>query len=101
MGRRPARIGRDSILALIRSTWDYIDRLPQFLAWVEATGRRTRLLNPPAVVRWNTDKHSPWAELARARVAVVIRPPSWSRARIPQHEACVIFSAPRTIVLSS
>jgi hypothetical protein len=44
--------------------------LPQFLAWVEATGRRTRLLNSPAVVRWNTDKHY-LGELARAGVPVV------------------------------
>jgi hypothetical protein len=57
-------------VALIRSTWDYIDRLAEFLAWAEAAGRRTRLLNPPAVVRWNTDKHY-LAELARARVPVV------------------------------
>jgi len=57
-------------VALIRSTWDYPDRLPEFLAWVESAGRRTTLLNPPAVVRWNTDKHY-LAELARARVAVV------------------------------
>lgn len=57
-------------VALIRSTWDYIDHLPRFLAWTEATARRTRLLNPPAVVRWNTDKHY-LAELARARVPVV------------------------------
>ena len=57
-------------VALIRSTWDYTDRLPEFLAWVEATGRRTRLLNPPAVVRWNSDKHY-LMELARARVPIV------------------------------
>ena len=57
-------------VALIRSTWDYTDRLPEFLAWVDSTGHRTALLNPPAVVRWNTDKHY-LAELARARVPVV------------------------------
>lgn len=57
-------------LALIRSTWDYTDRLPEFLAWVEAAASRTRILNSPAVVRWNTDKHY-LGELARARVPVV------------------------------
>jgi hypothetical protein len=57
-------------LALLRSTWDYADRLQEFLAWVEATARRTTLLNPPSVVRWNTDKHY-LAELARAAVPVV------------------------------
>ena len=57
-------------LALLRSTWDYIDRLQEFLLWVDAAARRTTLLNPPAVVRWNTDKHY-LAELARAGVPVV------------------------------
>ncbi|HEY0341181.1 MAG TPA: hypothetical protein VGC34_10275 [Steroidobacteraceae bacterium] len=57
-------------LALLRSTWDYTERLREFLAWVDATARRTTLLNPPAVVRWNTDKHY-LGELARAAVPVV------------------------------
>ena len=46
------------------------DRLQEFLVWVDATSRRTTLLNPPSVVRWNTDKHY-LAELARATVPVV------------------------------
>lgn len=41
---------------LLRSTWDYTDRLPEFLAWAERVADRTRLLNPPSVLRWNTDK---------------------------------------------
>ena len=57
-------------VALLRSTWDYTDRLPEFLAWVDATARHTTMLNPPPVVRWNTDKHY-LAELARAAVPVV------------------------------
>jgi hypothetical protein len=57
-------------LALLRSTWDYIDRLQEFLVWVDTAACRTTLLNPPAVVRWNTDKHY-LAELARAGVPVV------------------------------
>lgn len=57
-------------IALLRSTWDYTDRLREFLAWVDAAARHTTMLNPPAVVRWNTDKHY-LAELARAAVPVV------------------------------
>ena len=26
-------------VALLRSTWDYTERLPEFLAWVERTAR--------------------------------------------------------------
>jgi glutathione synthase/RimK-type ligase-like ATP-grasp enzyme len=57
-------------LALLRSAWDYTERLPQFLAWVEHTAARTLLLNPPAVVRWNSDKHY-LRDLAERGVPVV------------------------------
>jgi glutathione synthase/RimK-type ligase-like ATP-grasp enzyme len=43
-------------IALLRSTWDYTMRLDAFLAWCEETSKKTRLLNPLDVVRWNTDK---------------------------------------------
>jgi O-ureido-D-serine cyclo-ligase len=43
--------------ALLRSAWDYTERLPQFLDWVSRTAALTTLLNPPPVVRWNCDKH--------------------------------------------
>ena len=56
--------------ALLRSTWDYVDRIDEFLAWCTRCAARTRLLNPPEVVRWNTDKHY-LAQLARAGVPVV------------------------------
>jgi glutathione synthase/RimK-type ligase-like ATP-grasp enzyme len=57
-------------LALLRSTWDYVERIDEFLAWADACGRSTRLCNPVSVVRWNTDKHY-LAELHAAGVAVV------------------------------
>ena len=57
-------------LALLRSAWDYVPRLPEFLHWCEATSHRTRLLNPLEVVRWNTDKHY-LVHLAHAGVPVV------------------------------
>lgn len=43
--------------ALLRSTWDYMDRLDEFLAWVDRCAAATRLFNPPALVRRNLDKH--------------------------------------------
>ena len=57
-------------LALLRSTWDYSMRLPEFLAWVEHASAATHLVNPPAMVRWNTDKHY-LGELMRAHVRTV------------------------------
>jgi hypothetical protein len=44
-------------LALLRSTWDYTQRLPEFLAWAQRAAAVTRLENPLELVRWNTDKH--------------------------------------------
>ena len=57
-------------LVVPRSAWDYAERLPEFLAWAEHVTRLTRLVNPLAVVRWNTDKHY-LGELARAGAPVV------------------------------
>lgn len=55
---------------LLRSTWDYHQRLPEFLRWCERVSAATRLLNPLEVVRWNSDKHY-LADLAQAGVPVV------------------------------
>lgn len=42
---------------ILRSPWDYTQRLQEFLAWCERVSTQTRLINPLPVVRWNTDKH--------------------------------------------
>ena len=43
-------------LAVVRSTWGYVPRRDEFLAWAERAAAVTRLVNPPAILRWNTDK---------------------------------------------
>ena len=63
--------------ALLRSAWDYTERLGEFLAWIERVASLTMLLNPPPVVRWNADKHY-LLELARAGLPVV--PSSFAEA---------------------
>lgn len=71
--------------ALLRSTWDYVDRIDEFLAWCERCSRQTQLLNPPGVVRWNTDKHY-LVHLAQAGVPVVptrfVEPGAEARAEL-------------------
>jgi glutathione synthase/RimK-type ligase-like ATP-grasp enzyme len=57
-------------LTVVRSTWDYVGRREQFLAWAESV---PRLHNPAEVLRWNTDKRY-LAELADAGLPVV---PTW------------------------
>jgi glutathione synthase/RimK-type ligase-like ATP-grasp enzyme len=46
----------DYDLVLVRSPWDYFDRLDHFLGWTEAVGTVTRIVNPPSVIRWNSHK---------------------------------------------
>jgi glutathione synthase/RimK-type ligase-like ATP-grasp enzyme len=57
-------------IALLRSAWDYAERVTEFLSWVEKASKLTHVLNPLPAVRWNTDKHY-IAELAAAGVATV------------------------------
>jgi len=56
--------------AVLRSTWDYMDRLGEFMHWVDRCAGATRLFNAPEVVRWNLDKHY-LLELEQAGVPVV------------------------------
>lgn len=88
-------------LAVVRSTWDYAPRHVEYLAWAERAAAQTRLLNPYAALRWNTDKHY-LRELEAAGIPVV--PTMWlepdrhlsSRAlhtRFPAHGDFVIKPA--------
>lgn len=43
-------------LVVVRSTWDYVPRREEFLAWGERVAAATALENPPALLRWSTDK---------------------------------------------
>jgi glutathione synthase/RimK-type ligase-like ATP-grasp enzyme len=54
-------------LVVVRSTWDYPPRRAAFLAWAESL---PRVLNNPATLRWNTDKHY-LAELTEAAVPTI------------------------------
>ena len=57
-------------LAVLRSTWNYVERIAEFRAWVRRCAAQTRLFNPPALLEWNTDKHY-LQHLHRVGVAVV------------------------------
>jgi len=58
-------------LVVVRSTWDYVPRREQYLAWARSV---PRLANPAEVLAWNTDKRY-LRELAAAGVPVV--PTTW------------------------
>jgi hypothetical protein len=59
-------------LAVVRSTWDYAWRLPEFLGWAASV---PRLRNPVELLRWNTDK-TYLRDLAGAGLPVV--PTVWN-----------------------
>ena len=77
---------------LLRSTWDYMDRLPEFLAWCDRVQSLSRLWNPPEVVRWNTDKRY-LGELAARGLPVIeshFLAPGDDPASLPDLEECVV-----------
>jgi hypothetical protein len=57
----------DADAVILRATWDYASRRPEFLSWCESV---PALYNPAPVVRWNTDK-AYLTELLDAGLAVV------------------------------
>ncbi len=57
-------------VVVVRSTWDYAERLSEFLAWADRAGAETLLLNSADVLRWNTDKRY-LADLERQGIPIV------------------------------
>jgi len=55
---------------IIRSTWDYTDRLAEFVDWVDRVAAVTRLVNPADAVRWSSDKRY-LADLAADDISIV------------------------------
>jgi glutathione synthase/RimK-type ligase-like ATP-grasp enzyme len=54
---------------VLRSAWDYPERLTEFLTWLEKADAVSEVVNPPAMVRWSLDKQY-LAELAEAGVPI-------------------------------
>jgi glutathione synthase/RimK-type ligase-like ATP-grasp enzyme len=50
------QLGAGFDAALLRTPWDYADRLAAFLDWAEDFHAHTPLWHPPDVLRWNLDK---------------------------------------------
>lgn len=57
-------------LLVVRSPWDYPEDPARFHAWLDRAEAATRVLNPPATMRWNLDKHY-LGDLERAGIRVV------------------------------
>jgi hypothetical protein len=55
---------------VIRSTWDYVERLGEFLTWADRVASVSRLFNSPDTIRWNANKEY-LIELAAEGVPIV------------------------------
>jgi glutathione synthase/RimK-type ligase-like ATP-grasp enzyme len=64
-------------LVVIRSTWDYFDRLDEYLEWADRVDGVSRIINSPKVIRWNSHKGY-LLELGEAGIPVL---PSLALAR--------------------
>ncbi|GII86407.1 ATP-grasp domain-containing protein [Sphaerisporangium siamense] len=90
----PAAVWEAFDAAVVRSTWDYVERRGEFIAWARRASAATRLLNPPSVIERNTDKTYLRA-LAAAGVPTV--PTTWvgpgEELRPPSFEEYVVKPA--------
>ncbi|WP_052697720.1 ATP-grasp domain-containing protein [Luteibacter yeojuensis] len=66
----PAANWSASPVAVVRSTWDYHLRGAEWAAWLDQAGARTRLVNAPELIRWNSVK-TYLLELAGKGVSVI------------------------------
>ena len=54
---------------VIRTTWDYFDRLPEFKLWLNRIPK-PKIINPFTLLQWNIDKHY-LNDLAKKNLSVV------------------------------
>jgi len=77
--------------ALLRSAWDYTERLPEFLDWIARVDAITTLLNPAPVLRWSADKH--YCATSSASACRWSRPPLSSPVPMPGRRSASSSSA--------
>jgi glutathione synthase/RimK-type ligase-like ATP-grasp enzyme len=58
-------------VAILKSPWDYHDRIAEFFTWLDTLNALgAKLLNPVEMVKWNSDKHY-LGEIAAAGFPVI------------------------------
>jgi hypothetical protein len=85
-------------LVVVRSPWNYVDRLDEFRQWLHARRALTTIHNPVDLIEWNMDKRY-LAELAASRVAVVSTAYASSSPELA--DALAATSTPQVIVKPS
>lgn len=59
---------------LLRTTWDYQERINDFILWVETVSEQTQLINSQSIIQWNSHKRY-LKELEHA--GITIAPSEW------------------------
>lgn len=59
---------------LLRTTWDYQERINEFMSWVNRVSTQTQLINPQPIIEWNSHKRY-LKELQQAGIAIA--PSEW------------------------
>ena len=72
----PAVDWSESLVGIVRSTWDYYLQRPAFLAWAQHVSQLQTLWNPFELLRWNTHK-SYLLDLEKRGIPII--PTSWLR----------------------
>jgi hypothetical protein len=85
-------------LVVVRSPWNYVDRLGEFRRWLQRRRSLTTMHNPAELLEWNLDKRY-LAELASVGVRVV--PTSYASNSAELRAALEEVSAPQLIVKPS
>ncbi|MBC7690290.1 MAG: hypothetical protein H7222_00845 [Methylotenera sp.] len=93
---RPEHERKKYDVILIRSPWDYFERLEEFSAWLERLPAR-RVFNPREILKWNLDKVY-LRELESRGVRIV--PTKWIRSATSQDlRQAIAFSGLNELVL--
>lgn len=83
-------------LVVVRTTWDYFERLDEFLRWADEVEATTRLVNRAGILAWNGHKQY-LVELAAAGVPTV--PTVLVRQGTPTPDLDAIFGGPDELVV--
>jgi glutathione synthase/RimK-type ligase-like ATP-grasp enzyme len=81
-------------LVVMRSPWDYPERLDEFTLWLQGVSSEAVVLNPPHMILWNLDK-SYLLELASRGIPIV---PTALCATL-EHVAAAVAEAPGDVVI--
>ncbi len=80
---------------VVSTTWDYHNRIAEFLAWVDRVSEATTMWNAPEIIRWNANKNY-LIQMSEAGLPVI--PTIATRSAGTVLEAAVTWGADRVVI---